>query len=318
VSPNWWTKRAIDELYIARTQVQRVEQSIGYRKQQSIFGFQLGSNRFRRLPYLSLPETNMHPIHLNLFRSTLMALLRCTPCLRLGILVVVGLGLSPLIGQKNASPIFPADRHEELVGELDYTKAKKEKEKEEEVEEDFEDWFDSLGNYENWNIDLSNTTTLIILFSLLAGLGYLIYRMLDDVDMRKRTKGEEDEQDEINISEIEEEQLVAEGVSLTLLQRAENNGQFDVAVRLLYIQLLKELQDGGLIKYRRDFSNRDYQNQLNRSTFLNDFRDVTADYERYWYGKYPIERLSYRLVHRKFTTLNAAIQAATAKPDSYV
>lgn len=260
----------------------------------------------------------MHPIRLNLFRSTLTALLRCAPCLRLGILVVVGLGLSPLIGQKNASPIFPTDRHEELVGELDYTKTKKEKEKEEEVEEDLEDWFDSLGNYENWNIDLSNTTTLIILFLLLAGLGYLIYRMLDDVDMRKRTKSEEDEQDEINISEIEEEQLVAEGVSLTLLQRAENNGQFDVAVRLLYIQLLKELQDGGLIKYRRDFSNRDYQNQLHRSTFLNDFRDVTADYERYWYGKYTIDRLSYRLVHRKFTTLNAAIQAATAKPDSYV
>ena len=142
--------------------------------------------------------------------------------------------------------------------------------------------------------------------------------MLGDVDMRKRTKGKKGEQDEINISEIEEEQLVAEGVSLTLLQRAENAGQFDVVVRLLYIQLLKELQDGGLIKYRRDFSNRDYQNQLHHSVFLNDFRDVTADYERYWYGKYPIERLSYRLVHRKFTALNAAIQTATAKPDSYV
>ena len=78
------------------------------------------------------------------------------------------------------------------------------------------------------------------------------------------------------------------------------------------------MADGGLIKYRRDFSNRDYQNQLRSSSFLTDFRDVTANYERYWYGKYPIERLSYRLVRRKFTALNAAIQAATAKPDTYV
>lgn len=200
--------------------------------------------------------------------------------------------------------------------DLDYSKKKKEEE--EKIEEDLDKWWDSLGSYENWNIDLSNGTTLIILLLLLTGLGYLIYRMLGDVDMRKRTKGDNEEMDKISISEIEEEQLVAEGVSLTLLQRAENAGQFDIAVRLHYIQLLKELQDGGLIKYRRDFSNRDYQNQLRRSSFLNDFRDVTADYERYWYGKYTIDRLSYRLVHRKFTTLNVAIQAATAKPDSYV
>ncbi len=226
------------------------------------------------------------------------------------------LGFGSLYAQNTASPVFPADRHEELMDGLDYSKDKKEEEEEE--EENLDDWWDSLSGYENWSIDLSDGTTLIILLLLLGSLGYLIYRMLGDVEMRKRTKGEDEEQDEINISEIEEEQLVAEGVSLTLLQRAENAGQFDVAVRLLYIQLLKELQDGGLIKYRRDFSNRDYQNQLRRSTFLADFRDVTADYERYWYGKYPIERLSYRLVHRKFTTLNAAIQAATAKPDTYV
>lgn len=258
----------------------------------------------------------MHPIHLPTIRSILTALLRYLPCLRFGVLIVVGLGLNPLAGQGAASPVFPTERHEELMEDLDYSKT--EQEEEEEVEEDPDNWLDGLGNYENWTIDLSDNATLVIFLLLLAGLGYLIYRMLGDVNMRKRTKGEEEEQDEINISEIEEEQLVAGGVSLTLLQRAENAGQFDVAVRLLYIQLLKELQDGGLIKYRRDFSNRDYQNQLRSSAFLNDFRDVTADYERYWYGKYPIERLSYRLVHRKVTSLNAAIRAATEKPDSYV
>ena len=257
----------------------------------------------------------MRPIYLQLTRSWSLLLLPRTSGLRLAALLVLGLGFGILNAQNDASPVFPAERHEEITEELDYSKDKKE---EEEVEEDLDDWWDGMSSYENWNIDLSNSTTLVILFILLAGLGYLIYLMLGDVDMRKRTKGEEEEQDKINISEIEEEQLVAEGVSLTLLQRAENAGQFDVAVRLLYIQLLKELQDGGLIKYRRDFSNRDYQNQLRRSNFLNDFREVTADYERYWYGKYPIDRLSYRLVYRKFTALNAAIQAATTKPETYV
>jgi len=241
-------------------------------------------------------------------------------------LVFIFFILSPLTAQGDTarvSSVFPSERHQELFKALDYSKQEEEEEEEEEeIIEDEEapkwlDWF-NFDEYENWKIDLSDGTTIFILSILLLGLGFFVYRMLGDISLRKRARGEEDDKDEINIEDIEEEKLVAEGVSLTLLQRAENAGQFDVAVRLLYIQLLKELQDGGLIKYRRDFSNRDYQNQLRNSTFLNDFREVTADYERYWYGKYPIERLGYRLVHRKFITLNAAIQAATAKPDNYV
>lgn len=240
-------------------------------------------------------------------------------CCLLVLISFISIPLYAQEGTDRASAVFPAERRQELLEELDYSK---QEEEEEEIVDDKGDskwleWF-NFGEYENWNIDLSNGTTVLILLMLLAGLGFFVFRMLGDVSMRKRARGEEDDQDEINIEDIEEERLVAEGVSLTFLQRAENAGQFDVAVRLLYIQLLKELQDGGLIKYRRDFSNRDYQNQLRNSTFLNDFREVTADYERYWYGKYPIERLGYRLVHRKFITLNAAVQAATAKPDNYV
>jgi len=235
--------------------------------------------------------------------------------------VLLFFAITPLNAQEGTnetSAVFPAERRNELLKELEYSKDVPEEE-EETIDErsNWEDWF-NFGDYENWNIDLSNGTTILILLILLVGLGFFVYRMLGDVSLRKRTRGEGDDQDEINIEDIEEEKLVAEGVSLTLLQRAENAGQFDVAVRLLYIQLLKELQDGGLIKYRRDFSNRDYQNQLYNSNFLNDFREVTADYERYWYGKYPIERLGYRLVNRKFNTLNAAIQASTTKPDPYV
>ncbi len=217
-----------------------------------------------------------------------------------------------LVAQEASSPVFPEERRLELREELSYEQEKKEKKE----EKDAKSWFD-MGGFKNWKIDLSDGTTMFILLILIAALGFLIYRMLDDVEMRKRTRGVDDEEEEINLHDLEEEHLVAEGVSLSLLERAERAGQYDVAIRLLYIQLLKELQDGNLIKYRRDFSNRDYQNQLRSSSFLPDFRDVTADYERFWYGKYPLERLGYRLVYKKFTSLNSAIQAATAKPDSY-
>ncbi|MEL7162269.1 MAG: DUF4129 domain-containing protein [Bacteroidota bacterium] len=227
---------------------------------------------------------------------------------RLILLLLFCLSLSPrLFGQAEAPVIFPPERHEELRQEISFVPPVEEEEEEKE-----EPAFDF-----NWDFDLSPNVSIAIFSVLLLGFGFLIYRMLDDVSLRGRIR-EKSQEEGVNIEELEEERLVAEGVSLSLLQRAENAEQFDVAVRLLYLQLLKELQDATLIKYRRDYSNRDYQRQLRDTEFLRDFRDITADYERYWYGKYPVDRLSYRLVQRKFNVLNQSIKAATTEPDPYV
>lgn len=224
-------------------------------------------------------------------------------CMCLQFLILLTGGLS---AQEGGSPIFPEDRYEELREEVAFEAPEEEEEEEEDAVEPWDF---------NWNMNLSKEATILIFIVLLLIFGFLIYRVLGDVEMRKRTRGDEEEEEEINIEDIEEERLVADGVSLSLLQRAENAGQFDVAVRLLYIQLLKELQDASLIKYRRDFSNRDYQHQLRGTDYLTDFRDVTADYERYWFGKYTIDRLSYRLVQRKFNVLSQGIKAATKSED---
>ncbi|SER17408.1 hypothetical protein SAMN05444359_12676 [Neolewinella agarilytica] len=210
------------------------------------------------------------------------------------------------LAQNDKSPVFPEKRHQELMEEISFLPEDEEEKEEEEPPEPDWDF--------NWDFNLSNTTTIIIFSILIAALGFLIYRMLGDVNMRKRTREEGDEDQEfIDLEDLEEEKLVATGVSLSLLERAEEAGQFDVAVRLLYIQLLKELQDAGLIQYRRDYSNRDYQNQLLGKEVLTDFREVTIDYERYWYGKYAIEKLGYRLVQRKFNVLSSQIASSSAK-----
>ncbi|MEM6773123.1 MAG: hypothetical protein AAF597_21280, partial [Bacteroidota bacterium] len=241
------------------------------------------------------------------------ALFRFRPSIGWGMLLVVtgSLGLN---AQDQPSPVFPEDRHQELVEELDFTPPAEEK-PEPEASTDSENWFD--WDWEPWQIDFSSGTTWIIFLALLGLLGFIIYRILGDVSLRKRTRGEAEEQDEINIEDIEEEQLVAQGVSLSLLERAERAQQFDVAVRLLYIQSLKELQDAGLIKYRKDFSNRDYQNQLRGSDVLEDFQTVTYAYERYWFGKYPIDRLSYRNTYQRFQALNERIRAKAPQADAY-
>lgn len=224
--------------------------------------------------------------------------------------------------QEGRSPVFPAERHRELMEELDFSLPdEKEPEEAEEVVEDNDesdgsDWFD--WDWGDGDFSFTSGISIFIFVILLILLGLLVYRMLGDVSLRKRTRSEEDDTDRIDINDIEEEKLVAAGVSLSLLERAERAGQFDVAVRLMYIQLLKELQDAGLIKYRRDFSNRDYQNQLRGKDVLPDFRAVTAEYERYWFGKYPIDRLSYRNTYQRFQALNERIRTTNVNTNRHV
>ena len=174
------------------------------------------------------------------------------------------------------SAIFPAGRLTELREELVY-----EVEEEPEPVEPTEpiDWDLHLDS-------LRSPLVLAIAAALLLGLGLLIYRILGDLEIRRRRQEEADGRG-VDVTEIVEEELVERGVSLSMLERAEAAGQYDIAVRLLYIALLKALQDAGLLRYRRDFSNRDYRHQLRDRPLHPDFVRVTQAYERYWYGKYP-------------------------------
>ena len=211
------------------------------------------------------------------------------------ILLVNALITSAGAAQSVREGVFPPARHAELRKEIVFTPPKMEEEEPIEISDE-----------ELWSvrdIDLPRPVLYGILGGLLALLGFLVYRILNGLDLRRRVTKKDPEEDYIRIEEIEEEVLVAGGVSLSLQERAEKAGQYDVAVRLLYIQLLKDLQDNGHIKYRRDYSNRDYRHQLRANELLPGYGDVTIDYERYWYGKYAIDPLSYRLVKRKFTAL---------------
>lgn len=202
-----------------------------------------------------------------------------------------------------ASAIFPPERHDELRQEVVF-EYPDEVEAPEPVANPFEDLdLSALRNPLIWTIG-----TLVVL-----GLGFLAYRILHDLELKKRA-ARESVNEGVAVEEIVEEQLVASGVSITMLERAEAAGQYAIAVRLLYIALLKALQDAGMIRYRKDFSNRDYRQQLERSALRADFVRVTRAYERYWYGKYPIDRLSYRMTQRAFSELSDRIATSHLDP----
>jgi hypothetical protein len=203
----------------------------------------------------------------------------------------------PPVDETRFQPL-PTTRHQELLEELDYNGEPRPPEPPQDPDEKsaFKAFLERI---ELGPIDLGPVGNLILLLLLLTGLGYFIFRFLE-VPRVYRSKAER-EATRVDVSEIEEERLtLAETESL--LSRAERNEQFRLAIRLQYLTLLKRLNELGLIGFARDKGNRAYLREMSQRVELIDgFRRLTRNFERNWYGRYPIDRLTYRLIAETYT-----------------
>ncbi|WP_216680321.1 DUF4129 domain-containing protein [Hymenobacter siberiensis] len=100
----------------------------------------------------------------------------------------------------------------------------------------------------------------------------------------------------------------------TRLAEAEAAGNWRLAVRLGYLQLLKTMSDRGLINWQPDKTNHTYLAELPPTgTLRADFREITRQFEFVWYGELALSALLYERVragHRAFQTLVAGGSAA--------
>ena len=209
-----------------------------------------------------------------------------------------------------AGELFPLERHAELREELSYTPPRLPRERDG-AESPWEWLNPDLG----WLSDLPPLGKLVLLLLILLPIGLLIYSLLGFVAGRRaRRGGEPANEGAVRVEELEEERLVNRGIDPDLVARAEAAGQYAVAVRLHYLQLLIDLRDAGAIRYRKDFSNRDYRRQLASDDLAPAFSALTVDYERHWYGEYPLDPLSYRLIKQRFGELSARVRRRIPHP----
>lgn len=88
------------------------------------------------------------------------------------------------------------------------------------------------------------------------------------------------------------------------LELAINNKNFRFAVRLLYLQTLKNLTDAGVINWQVNKTNIAYLNELNGKTYQPDFRKLTLQFESNWYGDLPIDANEFQAVRDQFNQFN--------------
>ncbi len=104
----------------------------------------------------------------------------------------------------------------------------------------------------------------------------------------------------------DEEETEANGVSNdsdSLLQKYMREKNYRFAVRVLYLQLLKKLNEKEMIVFQPQFTNMHYLQQLYGSALYSSFFTVTRHYEYIWYGEFAVTETSFQKIQNDFAEL---------------
>ncbi|MDZ7880792.1 MAG: DUF4129 domain-containing protein [Saprospiraceae bacterium] len=107
--------------------------------------------------------------------------------------------------------------------------------------------------------------------------------------------------EEIDLDKIEEN---LEKIELDpIIQKAIAAKNFPLTIRLYYLAILKELTLAGAIIWKKDKTNRIYAQEMQPHPLIEKFRQVTAIFERVWYGDTPLTETGFEQVRQPFISL---------------
>lgn len=130
----------------------------------------------------------------------------------------------------------------------------------------------------------------IVLYAvIILAIGFVIYRLLPLLSDRFRRAGTSEREDRVILGE----RVGADESAFDLFAEAERlaaSGELRLAIRKGYIATLCELGDRKLIGLAGYKTNRDYLRDIRkREQLFNEFRGMTGEYEKHWYGRHKCE-----------------------------
>ena len=82
---------------------------------------------------------------------------------------------------------------------------------------------------------------------------------------------------------------------------------FRLAIRLHYLQLLKDLAQNGAIRYSQGLTNSAYVMQLQDKPYGPQFFRITRSFEYAWYGQFPVSAEAYSALENEFSNLRSRL-----------
>jgi hypothetical protein len=89
-----------------------------------------------------------------------------------------------------------------------------------------------------------------------------------------------------------------------LISDAENENEFNLATRYLFLKTLKNLAEKRFIDFTAEKTNKEYLKEMKRNKSFNQFEKLTRNYEYIWYGKFLIDQTNYRDLKEEFILFN--------------
>ena len=149
-----------------------------------------------------------------------------------------------------------------------------------------------------------NSTPMQVFFWTLAFLfiTLMAYRLLfKNKILKRKTKVTENLQDE------HPQDLADASTYEALIGEAEEAGNYNLAIRYLFLGTLTNLNDKGLIIFAASKTNRQYLNEVNTKGGPDRFEFLVYHYEYAWYGKFSIDANTYQHLKKEFQLFNEKV-----------
>ncbi len=106
------------------------------------------------------------------------------------------------------------------------------------------------------------------------------------------------------IVKAEEEEIATEDIFAINYQKeidkAAGQANYRLAVRLMFLRLLKNMSEKNVINYKLDKTNFDYLLELHSTNYYKEFFRITRNYEYTWYGQFEINEDAYKIIRNDF------------------
>lgn len=88
------------------------------------------------------------------------------------------------------------------------------------------------------------------------------------------------------------------------LEKAIQDGNYRLAVRLLYLRTLKHLSDLDMINWQPDKTNQAYVSEVKNDAHRKEFAQLTSRFEYVWYGEFFIDKGVFEPISQSFQQFN--------------
>lgn len=92
------------------------------------------------------------------------------------------------------------------------------------------------------------------------------------------------------------------------IDKATMAGDYRLAIRLMYLRLLKTLADKSIIQYKTDSTNFDYLMQIRGTERYEEFFRLTRNYEYTWYGQFAVDQEKFSVIKNDFETFERKLK----------